>query len=382
MPVRAQAPTLFLRRPDGTLDAPVPYAQIKYIERCDDLGTWTIELPYNEQTLQATTENWGVIGTEYGKTIVSGQITKPEVAEPTSRTAGKITLTGVDDKTWIDRAMAWPTPANAPANQSVDYDRRSGVASTVLLGYLNANIGPGARAERRVDRVQLDTDPLVGATISEQARFDELLSIVQSVCLKGGITLTCRVELDGSVRYGAQLPRDLSADLKFSTKLGNATDVTWSHEGGISDLIGGGQGDLDQRLFVTAGNATTRSVWGRREGFYDYRNADPAQLQADTTAKLTEQGPTRSASFTPVDTDRVRFDRDYGLGDLVSFETLRYRRVDSWTVQVREVERTWNRAGGRTAVPRIGDVGATATSRRNVGIREMERRLSRLERGV
>lgn len=380
--LRLPAPTLWLRSPDGALQAAVVYREVAYVEKNNDLGKWTASLPYTPQTLWAAEPDWEVLLVEQDGTVaLSGPILKPTVTEPAGRTPGSVALEGVDDLDVLDRSLAWPSPSQPIGNQVAAYDSRTGVASTILQGYWADNIGQSAQAARRNSRVVIETDAVVGATVSEQARFDNLLILSQSVANKGGIQFRARTNIDGFTRLSCRAPRTMP-DVKFSTALGNATDVQWSREGGVSDMIGGGQGDLDQRAFVISTDPAVTAAYGRREDFYDYRNADPAQLQTDTDAKRAEKAPTRQASFTPLDTPTVRFGRHYRLGDTVTFETVTATGAQSWLVPIQEVEKTWSRGGGRTVKPRAGDLGATATTRRRLTEKELLRRVSRLESGA
>jgi hypothetical protein len=115
---------------------------LKLISRFNAIGTWTLELSRRSVLAAQMTRASGIVVKRDGRVIFSGSVsTEYTLTAQTLRVAGECDMA-------LLRAPALPTPLGPPYTD--EYDVRTGTASTVMRQLVDANIGPGARADRRV----------------------------------------------------------------------------------------------------------------------------------------------------------------------------------------------------------------------------------------
>ena len=201
------------------------------------------------------------------------------------------------------------------------YDTRTGVCSTVLLGYVNANLIAASNLARRNAFIVAALDPQIGTSVSANARGDNLLALMQQLASSGGdIGFRVLQTANGVLTFSIYQPNDKTATAKFSQDLKNLFDYNYSLAGPISnstEVWGGGLGTA--RNVVLTEDPTSIAAWGLVEGpIIDARDTSDVPTmtgrgQADINAN-TEQ---TNLAITPGDTGTVRYGRDYVLGDIV-----------------------------------------------------------------
>lgn len=217
------------------------------------------------------------------------------------------------------------------------YDARSGLASTVLLGYVNANLIAPVNIERDLAVLTAAADPSIGSTASANARGDNLLTLLQQIAsANGDIGFRIVQTANGALQFQVYQPVDRSASVKFSNDFRNLLDYSYTLDGPVSNstLVYGG-GTLAGRTALVAQDAASIAAWGFIEGpFIDARDtSDTTVMTQRGAADINANSQQTSASFKPIDTATTQFQRDYGLGDIVSLV------VDGVTIsnKVREV---------------------------------------------
>lgn len=386
-------PTAWLIRPDGALAGTLPYTRLQAVERYMNVGTWLVECPLTPKTAVAATDEggWRVAIMDGTNTVMAGPLEHADVEigrdETTGRKVAKLRYSGVDDMAWLGFTQAWPVPANDIDAQTIGYDVRIGVASTIIGEYVDANAGPAARAERRVPGLILDplAEP-IGEEVYGRGRFQPLLELLQDLSVVGGVGVRVLSGLTAEKRVQIYQPRDLSGPARFGLLLRNVRKVSWKISAPeATTVIGGGRGEEEARDFISVTNAAEEAAWGRREGFYDYRSASDSDGNAELTSgankRLAEAGATRQVEVAPVDSTRMQYGRDYGLGDRVTVDVYDGITLDSI---IREVETTVEKTGNRptrSVVTRVGDIG-TGRDTSNAGrrFRVTQTRISGLER--
>ncbi|NEE24026.1 hypothetical protein G3M53_00930, partial [Streptomyces sp. SID7982] len=198
-------------------------------------------------------------------------------------------------------------------------------------------------------------------------------------------------------------PRDRSKEVRFSKELGNLREFTWSlNAPTVTRVIVACQGTGKGRYLYQQIDSATEAEWGLEiEVFLDRRDlplkADPTTglpIKADlsvtdeqfTTAKqavvdaATEALSTgaKSGNFQiyPVDTQQVRFGRDYFVGDIVtvSIDGVEYTDI------VREVSITVDQGGDTETVnPTIGEQGSGNPLNLYKTVFDMREKLRKLE---
>ncbi len=285
-------------------------------------------------------------------------------------------MSGVDDNTVLANRVVHPQPTKAaPPYDSVEYDVRSGIASSVLMQYVNVNAGPGALAPRREPGLVLGIDPLVGAQVTGRGRWQQLLTLEQDLAVAGGVGW--RVQQTGGDRLEFQVwaPQDRSDEILLSQELGNVAELSYERAAPeLTYVYVGGSGEGTARV-IREGQANPQG-WDRAERFVDRRDTAAAdELNQEIRATLVEGAEQTTLSVTPVDAGKHQYLRDYGLGDTVTVVPSPGERVTS---VIREV-RTRLGPDSQTVIPTI-----SATSNGVLRIfdrlRQMSVRLRNLER--
>lgn len=258
-----------------------------------------------------------------GGTIVFGGYVAPaasgvgglEVVEDGRGAA--FTMRGVDMWLPLVNRVAYPTPSTDPP-WAAGHDERTGVASTVAAGYINANLGPAALVNRRIPIAVIDG--ATGSTGSWSARLQPLSELVARVCADGGITCRATVGFDGTVTFFLGDVRDRSS----TGVLSDQGDLTNIHKATIpanaTYVIAGGQGQLEARAFTTAGNVAGIA---RREMFSDQSSLTTvAELsQAAATTLATNSGTVSVlADVATFAAEHLVFGDDYDIGDILAVE--------------------------------------------------------------
>jgi hypothetical protein len=354
---------VMLRGPDRLRKALIDdVLHLEVVLRHGDVSTWTLQLNADSQAVAAlyaalaadVFTHAGIEVIRNGIVLLSGPVTGFQGM----RQVGKRTviLSGSDDTIWLARRQAKPDPADAtPPYDTQAYDVRTGVASTVMRAYVNANAGPGATTGRPVDGLALAPDPLLGGTVTGQGRFQPVLELLQGLAISGG-DLGFRILGTGGgvLQFQVTQPVDRTAAVKFSDGLGNLGDYSYKISAPSGNYAyGGGSGEGTARTFVEAADTASVATWGRIEFFRDRRDtADTAQIAQSLSEELAKQAEQRAIEVTAIDTPQVAFGTHYNLGDRVT------AIVDGLTVAevVRQVTITHS-AEGTTIKPTLGTPG-------------------------
>lgn len=379
-------PQVWMIDPSGDKRGILPYRSLTAVEKFLGVGTYRVTAELTEQNARAAAAGWRLAIMLGSSPIMAGQITEAEMAygqESGGRIIPTITYSGEDDMGWLRDRQVYPTPANTVDNQTDAYDIRTDDASTVILGYVNDNAGPGALVARRVPGLELDPDPVVGGTVTGRARFQKMMPFCAEIADDAGIGFRVVSDTTTVKRFQVYVPRDLRGPARFSIGLRNLAMLKWRlNAPSATTVIGGGRGEEDAREFVEETNATETTAWGRREDFFDFRSASDtdagAELIAGTARKLNESAATSQVQFLPIDTDTLKYGRDYGNGDRVTVNVFGTQVTVQATI--REVEHRASKRDGYRVFPRAGDIGAGGTSRQRSILDAAVARLSNLER--
>jgi hypothetical protein len=201
------------------------------------------------------------------------------------------------------------------------YDTRTGTASTVIQAYVNANLVAATNIDRDLATLVLAADPVVGTSVTGNARWDNLLALCQQLASAGGdIGFKIIQTANGVLTFSCYQPNDQSANAKFSLELQNLFDYEYSLAGPIAnsvDVLGGGT-DAG-RTAVRLVDSTSITNWGLVEGVRDARDTSdtPTMLQRGI-ADINAGSEITNLALTPRDTDTVLYGRDYNLGDIIA----------------------------------------------------------------
>lgn len=296
---------------------------------------------------------------------------------------GKVTVHFTDDLALPAGYLTWADPAASWANQpdAASYTVTSTNAETIIRQLVNLNCGPGALSARQIPNFVLDTVASVGTTTSVNTRFEGLLEACRRVAIAGG-GLGFRTRQDaGQIKFGVYAPVDRTKTARFSEGLGNLRAV--SHKLSAPTvthaLVQGNEVTAPaDRKFVEVSSPTAAATWWRVEKLVD------GGADTDTNGELTQEGtaalaegasPVELATVT-VDTADLKAGRDFGLGDKVTIELPGGGYVED---VVRSIHLQATPETGEVVTSLVGSPEATSAPRMVRLVRELTRRLGRLE---
>ncbi|GLW91766.1 Gp37-like protein [Actinokineospora globicatena] len=378
--------TVWMIDPAGAKRGTITWTSYRAVPRFNAVSTAEVVCPLNPRHALAAAPGWRLAIVDGTRVTIAGPVVDAEITIDGTggRARPQLVLRIEDDLRWLAGTQARPAPLAALTAQTPAYDVRTGQASTIMREYVDLNAGPGALTNRRVPGLTLAPDPATGATVTGRARFDRLLDLLAGLGISaGGPGLGFRINAGLSLDKTFEIysPTDLRGPARFSIALRNLRRLNWRLTAPTAThIIGGGRGEEDAREFIEVADTGAATAWGRVEDFYDYRSASDAdsgaELTQGATKRLVEQTETTAVEIEPVDTARLVYGRDYGLGDLVTVDIYGGVTVDE---MIREVEITADRTGKRVR-PRIGSVGTTRTRRDALLLRDALARLGSVER--
>lgn len=357
------------------------FAGLSVVLRFNDAGTFDVTVPATVAGL--LTDGAGLIVERDGAPLLSGTIDATH--RTWARDADHLILSGVDDTGLLARRVTLPVPLAAPVAAGTTYsasvaDVRTGVAETVMRGYVDANAGPGARSDRVVAGLRLAADLGRGESGTWRARFAPLDDKLREVALGGG-GLGFRVVQAtdaNAVEFQVYVTADKTASAVFSPEYGNLSGYDYRQSAPKATYIYVlGQGEGTARTIVEGGDSAARVRWGQREDAIDARGTPTTdELRLRLAKELGEKAADAALTVKPVDLAGLAFGVDYGLGDRVTV------MVDGVAVSevVREVKITLDEQG-ETVQPALLTPGAVSdpVERLYTAIRALGARLSRLE---
>lgn len=320
----------------------------------------------------------------YTHTLIAGPIEtwlREESDDGENSGIGKLTVHFADDLAHIVARSVYPNPAQTAAGQTVDRWSMTGVASTVLYALVNGNAGPGALPSRKVPMLTMAADTGIGGSVAVTAqRMEPLGDVARAIADTGG-GLGFRTYQDSAIRFEVYQPPDKSSTVFFSFGLGNmkyrSVEVSAPT---VTAAIVGGQGEGADRNLIERNNTGDEALWGRFEKLVSRPGSSVLQsLQDDGDGALGQGASTVRVTANVADIPDQRFGPHYQLGDRVSVETSPGRYIADVVVTVHI--QVWNSAGEYVS-PTVGSQAAKADPIWTQRLREIDDRLSRVERSV
>lgn len=343
----------------------------------------------------------GVIIARDGETVLSGLVT--ERSRDRDADDDTVTLAGIDDTGRLGWRLIYPDPG-LPADDDgqPDYDRRTGPAEDVIVGFVDGNAGPSALntggEDRRLAGLTVSASAGRGTSVTGEGRWGNLLEFAATLAERGGVGFRAIQHLGvaPAIAFEVVVPQERpGARLDIDGLHGSGALKSWSYRTAIPSTtwtVAGGRGDLADRLVRQAASEDV-DVWGRIETWLD-RNNDGDEVRPDDdpavqAAALQSQLDALDAAMgdalrdgqaavdldlEPVDTDAVRWRRDYDLGDWI-----RVRVDGAWMWrQVRGLEVVVD-VNGEQVGPKLGDPSRGQVLRLLARLGEVERQVA--ERG-
>lgn len=303
---------------------------------------------------------------------VGGDVTEPD--------PGKVVVNSTDDLGRVAGYLTYPNPALAFSAQVTTSDAVRSITATnaemIIRTLVSENCGPDALAARQIPHLVLDAVAGVGSNTSVSTRFEYVLEPCRTVASGDGLGF--RTRQDGNqIKFGVYAPVDRTATARFSAGLGNLRSVQYKRSAptATAELVQGG--DTGSREYVEV-NSGAESEWYRVEKLVDQSGTTNAngELTQAGNREFGNDNPQATLTTVTVDTDRLKAGRDFGLGDKVTVELPTGIEVAD---VVRSITLTAQPSSGELVTSVIGTQDATTSTYINKIVRNLARRLGRLE---
>lgn len=376
---------IYARDPDLRRRGPLPWETASITLSHLAVSSWSLTM--DASAADRAGPGWGVFVTLDREQILSGYVEDPERERTSASSPGTVQVSGADDLGIVAAMLAWPAPDRDIGAQLIA-DRRSGPAETVIKGYVDANIGTGRAAARRdpaaplAREVTVATDLARGPEISHRARFDPLLDVIRACVGESGLGISCQQQGDLIV-FDVHETEDRPSAV-FSHELRNLQSVRWRDAmPEATHAIVGGPGEGNMRDFRVRSDSPAADAWRMSsETFVDERSEEEnGPLNRAGDQALADARRAGIIEATLLDTPRLTYGRDYGLGDRV---TIHPEPGTAYTDQITSVTIEANRKDGTlTITPAVGwGPGGLYETRQDREIAQLRRALGALERSL
>lgn len=387
------------------------WIQLDMVVQFCDQGSWNLLVKSGTPQAELLQQGGGVAIYQDGvqTPILTGQIETFQKYWTTVQhsSEGSVFVGGKTDNKLAFQRLSFPDPT-VPISQQyasiLDVRMVKDPVSKLIWDEVNKALGPGALTDREVFGVDVGTQPTFGATRSDSLRYDVIGEKLNEWCSdnKTGWRFIYNPNTK-SIELRVYQPRDLSKKVRFSPELGNLREYIWTLSAPkVTRAIVACQGDGVDRYIYQKVDAAAEAEWGMQiEQFIDRRDLpimtnqmDGTPMKAKTevtdaefTAALEAMGQAaddvlkegeKSGNFQiyPIDTEQVKFGRDYFVGDIVTVE------VDgvSYSDIVREVNISVDDGGNALTVsPKIGEQGSGEPLNLYQSVYDMRKKLRKLE---
>lgn len=296
------------------------------VMRYNNVGSWSMTIPANSRYADVMRQpGTGIIVSYAGEVIYSGSMTSARLQQSIDNLVGDWVIEGADDSLVLTERLAYPVPSTDNLAEQIDpYDLRTGVAETVIKGYVADNIGNTAGTSRAIANFIIEADELRGYEVSGSARFQSLQELIYPLAQTGGIGYN--VEQNGDVlEFKVYEPIDRSASVRMDLYNGRLTSTEYAYVvPELTRAIVGGDGDGAYRALLEGTSAESLDaelIWGRKiERFVDGRGTtDSDELTQSANSALVDKGKTIvNLNVVPSDNQTMRFGYDWNLGDKVT----------------------------------------------------------------
>lgn len=371
---------VFLRNPQyqivDELDA---WISLEFVLRLNGIGTWSLQIANDVRTPSAVElqKAWGVVIKRDGVTVFSGSVTQ------FSKTFRTITVSGEDDNAFL-RALALPDPLTSPPYPDA-YDVITAQASAVMVNLVNNNIGPAARADRKVSALALPVDPAIGSVITARAGFQPLISLLSELAVTPLATGLIFGILQSDITpntlvFTVRAAVDNSEAAKFGVELGTAQDFEDTQQAPAANapFVLLGDGLAGTRTILEDVDAFSIAEWGRRwETIIDRRDVtDTGEGEQALAEAMAATSSSRKVTVTPIDVPSLQWGREWNLGELVTFAA----GGETFQDLIREIHFEWQADRGPVVTPMIGQTGATSDDPLDVMVGTIQNRMTNVER--
>jgi hypothetical protein len=298
-----------------------------FITRFNNVGSWSLRMAYADPLADLLrTPGYGLLVTgPDGSTIISGPTLSAQLAQSPDDVRGEWVIEGSSDAVVLVERLAYPDPSEPDVGaQTVSHDQRFGAAETVIKGFVDDNFGPSAPSVRQVENLVVATDLARGVSVTQSARFTQMQDLLFGIAEFAGLGYDVK-QINTDLVFDVFEPTDRSDLVRMDIENQQLSSAEYGYSlPKFTRAIVAGQGEAVERLFIertSTESLQAETLWNRRiEFFRDARQAEEiAELEQLGDESLADDGQTIvSLSVTPSDDLRMKYGRDWGLGDIVT----------------------------------------------------------------
>jgi hypothetical protein len=330
------------------------YQSVTVIPRYDEVGSWTMQISAESSKVALVdpqqNPGGGIIAISPDKyQILSGPITHFGWSRNESNGEGVITVAGKSDDVVLQQRLVYPVPTSPIESQGATaFYTVSGEVTpleTLMHTIVDLNAGPGALTAREVPNLTLATDGGRGTNTDYRGlfRFDTVLEALKDIArasptslgapiARGGLGFRIRQIPGNQLQFQVYETDNKVSAAKFSFELGNLENAEYTIDSpSVTNVIlGAGRTAAFTNGPQVAANLYQYSRTDNwfptfyAEAFSDVGEVDPtagdAQEKLDTAAdRVYDTGSGQvGLSITPIDTESLRYGRDWVEGDIVT----------------------------------------------------------------
>ncbi|KQX43541.1 hypothetical protein ASD97_26090 [Streptomyces sp. Root63] len=392
----------------GVIDT---WIQLDIIVRYCAQGSWKLLIKAGTDQAELLQRGGGVAIFQDGveKPIVTGQIEDFQKYFTVQQHSGvgSLFVGGSCDNKLAYSRLAFPDPSKTVAQQyssPIDVRTVNTPGSSAIWDELEKSMGATAIVNRRVPGVNIGTKPVFGDTVNDTVRYDVIGEKLAGWCEAKKLGYRFLYDPNSrSIDLDIFVPQDKSKEIRFSTDLGNLREYIWTLSAPkVTRVIVACQGEGKGRYLYQKIDEEAEAEWGLQiEHFVDRRDlpivtdmatGNPAKASLDVSTEEFESAleavklsadealkeGERNGNFQiyPIDTEQVKFGRDYFVGDIVTVAVDGTEYAD----MVREVNITVDDGGNAVTVsPKIGEQGSGDPLNLYKTVFEMREKLRKLE---
>lgn len=306
--------TTFLRDPSKNLSRQVRFTKFAAVFRLNTPTTFTGTLDsFSAPFFDRVAPAWGLVGRDTGLEF-AGDFTK--IHRKSEKGVTEWVLTGVGDLQTLADRVTYPNPGKSEKEQDVSHYRAKASAGRVIGALIEMNAGMGALSYRQSPGLTVRYED-VGKEVSVETRLKNLLVVCQDLATAGDVVLESVPSQKGYV-IRVRKPTVRARSVVFTPEGGEVLGWELSHSAPTATaVVVGGQGEGANR---TLESRTRANEWGRRvEVFKDRRDTDEAaDLEKAANEELTKGEAEQSLKLEFRETERLKFGRDFQIGDTVT----------------------------------------------------------------
>lgn len=364
------------------------YEEGEFTSVYNDVGQWSLKLDSRSKAAQLLAEpDSGIIVYRDTTPMYSGIWTELDFLE--DKRSSVIEFRGSSDEIWLDDREVSPSPTESNPPYTVqDSDDRTGVASSVIMAYVNANLGPGAVTARRKANFTIATDPVLGSSVKGEARWNaSLLEFIKPLAESGQVGFRV-VQVGAGLVFQVYQGVDRSGTVKFSRALRNleSSRLRRARPKGNYAYVGA-SGTGTSRILEEFSDNDAIATWGRIEAplVNVSSTSDTTVITQSGNDALAQGSEQTSIELRPIERPDMIYGVHYNLGDTVAVQlqtpiSTPYG-VDGQVVDVvRQATISLTKDGPQTVYPVIGTPARGNVQKLVAAWQQAARRLNELER--